>query len=258
MSRPIEEVSSGWGERICCARKSLRWTQADLAKHLGVVKATVGRWELEQHPVSQSVWPTLADTLGVPLDWLRDGKGPMSFPPLISSIHVLKMSWLNRKLALKNKVTAAQSLKNNELRLEASKQLEDFTSEFFTWMKEIDKVLNWVSNQNDRNELEQLEYSELLHAHLARVVLSTNNTTDSIKSRDEQHYKNITAIPVLTRACELIEPFASALGITLSEESKSKIAIVAASIAIRAKRDDPTREDVLNALGEMSEYLDRK
>ena len=81
MSTPPEPISAnlspGWGSRIAQARKAIRWTQAELGKTLGVVKATVGRWELEQHSVSPAVWPTMAEALGVRVEWLRDGLGAM-------------------------------------------------------------------------------------------------------------------------------------------------------------------------------------
>jgi len=77
MSRPEEKISAGWGARLKLARTRMNMTQEQLAGIMGVVKATVGRWELERHPVASATWPTLAGVLGVRREWLQFGIEPM-------------------------------------------------------------------------------------------------------------------------------------------------------------------------------------
>lgn len=43
------------GQQFRAIRKSIGWTQAETARHLGVTRLTVSRWELSTPPVSASI-----------------------------------------------------------------------------------------------------------------------------------------------------------------------------------------------------------
>jgi transcriptional regulator with XRE-family HTH domain len=67
------------GERIKSARRNAGFTQRELAKKLHVSAGAVGQWETGGVPATERL-PTLADVLGVSLDWLL-GKSPESNEP---------------------------------------------------------------------------------------------------------------------------------------------------------------------------------
>jgi transcriptional regulator with XRE-family HTH domain len=64
------------GERIKAARRNAGFTQRELAKKLHVSAGAVGQWETGGVPATERM-STLADVLGVSLDWLM-GKSPES------------------------------------------------------------------------------------------------------------------------------------------------------------------------------------
>jgi transcriptional regulator with XRE-family HTH domain len=65
------------GERIKSARRKAGFTQRDLAKKLDVSAGAVGQWESGGVPATGRL-ATLADLLGISLDWLLGKSGQAS------------------------------------------------------------------------------------------------------------------------------------------------------------------------------------
>lgn len=64
------------GDRIRRARAEKGWEQRDLAAATGLNKNTISNAEKNAFPVREATLRLLADALGVPVDWLRDGTTP--------------------------------------------------------------------------------------------------------------------------------------------------------------------------------------
>lgn len=71
------------GERIVIARASQGLTQADLAERLGKSYQQVSQWERDEGVPRAKNLGALAEALGIEMEWLRTGAGPM-LPPLKS------------------------------------------------------------------------------------------------------------------------------------------------------------------------------
>lgn len=85
--KPDEQTA---GARILEARRRLGLTQTKLAAKMGLVKATIGRWEKGQYPVRDMAWHGLAEALEVSVDWLRHGKGPSpDQPPAVAAVQAV-------------------------------------------------------------------------------------------------------------------------------------------------------------------------
>lgn len=69
------------GERIVIARASQGLTQADLAERLGKSYQQVSQWERDEGVPRAKNLGALAEALGIEMEWLRTGAGPM-LPPL--------------------------------------------------------------------------------------------------------------------------------------------------------------------------------
>lgn len=69
LSSPARSI----GERIKQARKSQGYSQADLARRLGVSQPAVANWESGIHDPRRLTLAKLADVLEAPLDWLAAG-----------------------------------------------------------------------------------------------------------------------------------------------------------------------------------------
>jgi transcriptional regulator with XRE-family HTH domain len=63
--------------RIAYARELLGINASDLARRMGISRAAIAQWETGQTVPSGRNLPKLADVLGVTLDWLSQGTGPM-------------------------------------------------------------------------------------------------------------------------------------------------------------------------------------
>ena len=73
------------GERIAHLRRNKGWSQAKLAKILGLSTSTIAMYEQGRREPPISVIITLAGTLGVTLDYLLTGHLPQS--PKIDNAH---------------------------------------------------------------------------------------------------------------------------------------------------------------------------
>ena len=68
MSVPSAEASDpGLGSRLRAARLARGWTQADVAERLGVVTASVGRWERDEVVPQRHLRTKLGELLGLEL-----------------------------------------------------------------------------------------------------------------------------------------------------------------------------------------------
>jgi transcriptional regulator with XRE-family HTH domain len=79
---PTRDDASGRreiGERIKSARRKAGFTQRELAKKLDVSAGAVGQWETGGVPATDRL-ATLADLLGISLDWLLGKSGQTSRP----------------------------------------------------------------------------------------------------------------------------------------------------------------------------------
>ena len=188
---------------------------------------------------------------------MRGGDGTYSI--LMNSIFALKTSWENAVASLIAEIESAKATKNEGLLHEKEIERERYASEIFKKEREIDHFLIWVNIQKEHIELHNIEYEKLLPMYLDRDKPNVyfKNEIKSFLYQNTNTLHDLILTPVLVRAYELIEPFTLSLKIVLSRESRSKIAIVAAAIAIRNKRDEPTKEDILNALGEMSDNCNK-
>ncbi|MEM8772551.1 MAG: XRE family transcriptional regulator [Pseudomonadota bacterium] len=61
------------GERIRSARKAKGFSQADLARRIGVSQPAIATWESGVHDPRRLVLAKLADALSTPLEWLAAG-----------------------------------------------------------------------------------------------------------------------------------------------------------------------------------------
>ena len=82
------DFSPDWGARIRKARRDRKLSQEILAMRVPVSRNTVNRWENEQYPVPPAVLPALASALGVSIDWIRTGEGPMEPPTITGTGHM--------------------------------------------------------------------------------------------------------------------------------------------------------------------------
>lgn len=63
--------------RIKEARESLAWSQEDLARRMHVSQPTVSHWEAGRKSPRMQIMIRLAQVLGVSMEWLSTGRGPM-------------------------------------------------------------------------------------------------------------------------------------------------------------------------------------
>lgn len=66
----VSEVLRVLGKRIQKARKSLSWTQEELARELDVDKTTIASWEIGRREPDLESLIKIASMSGVSLDWL--------------------------------------------------------------------------------------------------------------------------------------------------------------------------------------------
>ena len=69
---------AAFGDRLRYARRRVGWSQADLAAESGVGVATIRRAELGQVAPRPSTVRKLATALGVRVEWLSVGDGPVA------------------------------------------------------------------------------------------------------------------------------------------------------------------------------------
>ena len=74
------EMADTVGQRIRRARKARNMSQMELAKRVGTVYQRVSGWERGEVAPGMASLKRLAEALGVSLDWLIAGKGPMFGP----------------------------------------------------------------------------------------------------------------------------------------------------------------------------------
>lgn len=67
-------------ERIKALRKSLRMSQTEFGKALGVSLSAAQKWESGENVVSDAVLLLMCQKFGVSEDWLRTGEGEMFTP----------------------------------------------------------------------------------------------------------------------------------------------------------------------------------
>ena len=68
-------LSATMGARIRELRTARRWSQSDLARQIGVQKATVGQYESGDRSPSYEVLIRIADVFAVSTDYLIRGNG---------------------------------------------------------------------------------------------------------------------------------------------------------------------------------------
>lgn len=66
-------LSSAMGARIRELRRARKWSQSDLARQIGVTKASVGQYESGDRSPSYEVLLRIADTFSVTADYLLRG-----------------------------------------------------------------------------------------------------------------------------------------------------------------------------------------
>lgn len=71
--------------RIREARESLAWSQEDLARRMHVSQPTISNWEAGRKSPRTQIMIRLAQVLGVSMEWLSTGRGPMQAPPMLVS-----------------------------------------------------------------------------------------------------------------------------------------------------------------------------
>jgi transcriptional regulator with XRE-family HTH domain len=69
------------GQRIVHLRESRGMTRWDLARHLGVDRSRLGKWETGSHAPPIEFLPGLAEALEITLDELLTGRAPAGLPP---------------------------------------------------------------------------------------------------------------------------------------------------------------------------------
>jgi len=69
------EETATFGDRLAAARDGAGLTQSDLAKRLGVKKATLDDWENDLKEPRANRLSMLSGLLGVSLSWLLTGEG---------------------------------------------------------------------------------------------------------------------------------------------------------------------------------------
>jgi transcriptional regulator with XRE-family HTH domain len=70
----VPEVAT-FGDQLVAAREQAKLSQADLARKLGVRKATLANWEDDLNEPRANKLQTLCGLLGVSLKWLLTGEG---------------------------------------------------------------------------------------------------------------------------------------------------------------------------------------
>ncbi len=73
---PAQNDARALGARIRAARRRAGLGQKQLARRTGVSVSTVGRYERGVQTPSWRALEAMAETLAVPLDWLRLGRAP--------------------------------------------------------------------------------------------------------------------------------------------------------------------------------------
>lgn len=82
----LQHLFMTFGERILSLRKKLKWSQDDLAKHIGTSAPIVGRYERNEIKPSIEVAKKLADELGVTIDFLIGGSNQVFDKKLLKKI----------------------------------------------------------------------------------------------------------------------------------------------------------------------------
>jgi len=67
-----------FGEKIVLLRKQLKWSQSDLAKHVGTSAPIIGRYERGEIKPSIEVAAKIAEALGVMVDYLIGNSDKMA------------------------------------------------------------------------------------------------------------------------------------------------------------------------------------
>ena len=73
MRNPLSNPPRSIGERIRYSRKAKGYSQADLARRVGVSQPAIANWETGLHDPRRLALAKLADVLDTPLDWLSAG-----------------------------------------------------------------------------------------------------------------------------------------------------------------------------------------
>ena len=90
MDREEKVFFQALGARIAAARKTLNFTQAQLAEELGISQQIVASWEVGRRRVQLALLPRLARTLAIPVEELigeetqRPRRGPA--PKLLQQV----------------------------------------------------------------------------------------------------------------------------------------------------------------------------
>ena len=75
-----------FGERILSLRKKLKWSQDSLAKKVGTSAPIIGRYERNEIKPAIDTAKSIADALGVTIDFLIDGQGVVMDKKLLQKI----------------------------------------------------------------------------------------------------------------------------------------------------------------------------
>lgn len=75
-----------FGERILSVRKRLKWSQDELAKKVGTSAPIIGRYERNEIKPAIDTAKTIADTLGVTVDFLISGEAMIMDKKLLQKI----------------------------------------------------------------------------------------------------------------------------------------------------------------------------
>ena len=103
---PREGVLPELGRRIVRLRTEQGWSQGGLARHLGISRCRLGKWERGLHGPPVEDLARLADVLGVDLEELVRGRTPeapvLELPSLSPGQQMeLKVCWANLMRVLK-------------------------------------------------------------------------------------------------------------------------------------------------------------
>ncbi len=100
----------GFGDRLVMLRKTVGFTQQELAKELGVSRRMIAYYEGEtQHPPT-TILPRLAQALGVSADELLNGDSRRTASPEPTSIRLQRKLQQLEKLGTKERRQAIQLL----------------------------------------------------------------------------------------------------------------------------------------------------
>lgn len=73
------EPANSLASRLIKARSAMRWSQEDLSAETGIAQSQLSGYEKGVVPRAATI-AKLADALGVPFDWLKDGVGDPGAP----------------------------------------------------------------------------------------------------------------------------------------------------------------------------------